>query len=61
MSKSVTVDVVPDCDFDPSHGPAHADFKTSLGPWASGCKKCFARYGGSLGTGKGQKYVKGDS
>ena len=57
MSKSVTVDYVPPCDFDAAHGPAYADFKTNLGPWANGCVKCFKRYGGALGTGKGQELV----
>lgn len=57
MSKSVTVDKLPSCDFDASHGPAYADFKTSFGPWGYGCKPCFDKYGGSLGLGKGQVLV----
>jgi len=61
MSTAVTVTDVPDCDFDPSHGPAYADFKTSFGPWGYGCKDCFDKYGGRLGTGYRQVLVKGDS
>lgn len=57
MSKSVTVDTLPVCDFDASHGPAYADFKTSFGPWGYGCKGCFRKYGGRLGTGYGQELV----
>ncbi len=32
------------------------DFKTSFGPWALGCQRCFKVQGGSLGLGCGQKY-----
>lgn len=34
------------------------DAKTSWGPWATMCGSCFRVEGGSLGLGRGQKYVK---
>ena len=37
------------------------DFKVpSVGQWVNGCKACFVSYGGRLGTGLGQRYVKQD-
>jgi hypothetical protein len=32
------------------------DFKTTSGPWAIGCEKCFEKRGMGLGIGRGQKY-----
>lgn len=61
MSTTATVTTIPPCDFDATHGPAYADFKTSFGPWANGCEDCFRKYGGRLGTGYGQKLVVKDA
>ena len=37
------------------------DGRTTFGPWAIMCKKCFQISGVGLGLGKGQKYsIKGD-
>ena len=37
------------------------DYKTKMGPWAYGCESCYSktRMFLKLGTGMGQKYVKG--
>jgi hypothetical protein len=32
------------------------DGRTTMGPWALMCCRCFEMYGVGLGTGKGQKY-----
>lgn len=42
-------------------GTEFYDFRVpTVGQWANGCKACFKRYGGRLGTGLGQKYVRQD-
>jgi hypothetical protein len=41
------------CDF--CFNDAKYDFKTTLGPWAYGCQKCWERWSyGKLGVGQGQ-------
>ena len=34
----------------------YVDGKTSMGPWALMCARCFEVYGIGLGIGEGQKY-----
>ena len=41
-------------------GDEFYDFRTSHGPWATGCGVCFNIYGVGLGQGRGQHYVKDD-
>ena len=54
----VTVARIPPCDISPEHGPAYADAKLSIGPWAYVCLACFELYQCELGTGRGQKLVR---
>jgi hypothetical protein len=53
----VLMDRIPDCDIDPSHGPAYADAKLSIGPWGYVCRSCFSKYGCKLGLGQGQELI----
>jgi hypothetical protein len=57
MSKAVTVDRLPKCDF--CDNPAHYDFKTRMGPWANACPLHWKVYRNSpqLGTGFGQRLI----
>jgi hypothetical protein len=55
MSTEVTLASIPDCDLNPTHGPAAYDGATRMGPWAYMCRGCFKDYGLGLGTGVGQK------
>ena len=57
MSEKVTVEALPLCDFDPSHGDAAVDGKTKMGPWANMCESCFAANGVGLGLGRGQRLI----
>lgn len=44
-----------------AHGHVYFfDFKTRDGMWIIGCIKCFARMGGHIRVGYGQKYRLGD-
>jgi hypothetical protein len=47
------------CDFCHRLVDVWVDGKTTLGPWANMCLACFRVAGIGLGTGKGQKYVRG--
>jgi hypothetical protein len=41
----------------PLKGDSFYDFKVPIfGQWGIGCEHCFVKYGGELGTGRGQKY-----
>ena len=51
---------VPPCDIDAAHGPAYADAKLSIGPWAYVCRPCFDQYHCRLGLGCGQELVTSD-
>lgn len=51
--KTVEMLELPSCDF--CRDIAAYDGKTSRGPWAYMCEKCFKIHGTGLGTGKGQK------
>jgi hypothetical protein len=46
---------IPLCDIDAGHGPAYADAKLDIGPWAYVCKACFTAHGCRLGLGRGQE------
>lgn len=64
--ESVEVSVIPDCDICKSEGtttPAYADARLAAlgGMWANVCQMHFDAFGGSLGTGSGQAYVKAAS
>lgn len=53
---SVTVAVLPKCDF--CDDQAHYDAKIPMyGSWANVCERHFKRFGCSVGLGKGQKLV----
>ncbi len=64
--ESVEVSAIPDCDICKSEGtttPAYADARLAAlgGMWANVCQMHFDAFGGSLGTGSGQAYVKAAS
>jgi hypothetical protein len=55
----VTVDELPPCDLDPSHGDAHYDARMrGRSSWAYMCSACFDEYSVGLGLGVGQRLVK---
>jgi len=53
---SVKVSYLPICNICKQR-PAKYDGKTTRGPWANMCQKCFENYGVGLGLGKGQKLI----
>ena len=60
MSTTVTVLILPRCDFCQSEGQyvlADYDGKTRMGPWANMCVGHFLNFGMGLGTGLGQRLV----
>lgn len=57
MSRTVTVDELPPCDFCPDGRPAGYDARTIYGTWANMCLEHLKLFGVGLGTGKGQELV----
>jgi hypothetical protein len=53
----VTVDSLPDCDFQPCSSLAAYDGATVYGPWANMCENHYAQHGRGLGLGRGQRLV----
>lgn len=54
--KEATVEALPNCDV--CGDTAHYDAKTTFGPWANLCQKCFGTHTTQqLGMGFGQKLV----
>lgn len=58
MTDEVKMATIPNCDM--CGEPARYDGKTTHGPWAYMCERHWASDGnGKLGTGRGQRLVKG--
>lgn len=58
MSNRVEMEILPKCDF--CQSIAEYDTMTRVGSWAYTCPDCYPKWGvDKLGTGYGQKLIKG--